>query len=67
MFIKKTNGSLYKKKLTMKRINDSVYKSELKSNDTIFSTTTHPDSNTKVFDRGCIDESDYYQITLLIK
>ena len=33
---KKNHGSLYKKRLKMKRHNDSVYKTELKSNDTIF-------------------------------
>ena len=33
---KKNHGSLYKKRLQIKRHNDSVYKTELKSNDTIF-------------------------------
>ena len=33
---KKNHGSLYKKRLQIKRHNDSVYKAELKSNDTIF-------------------------------
>ncbi len=33
---KQANGSLYKKRLSMKKINDSIYKTQFKSADTIF-------------------------------